>query len=86
MSTTRPVPQRSLPGPARLTVAQRDLDGQIGSSSRSDVQALKSDLDRRKEITRKGEKWADRLMETTPTLPVFRKAVSVFQHNNVNMR
>lgn len=76
-SSNRPVPTRTMPQPARLTVAQRGATGQVDSSNITDVEALKNDLDRRKLVARKAEKWADKMMEETLSSPIFKKAVGV---------
>jgi hypothetical protein len=57
-------------------VAQRDDGVTVTGRAKSDVQALKDDLTRRAELTRKAEKWMDRLMEDTPSPATVKKAVS----------
>lgn len=74
--SNRPIPTRTMPQPARLTVAQRGTSGQVDNQAITDVEALKIDLDRRKLTARKAEKWADRMMEDTLSPLTFKKAVS----------
>lgn len=75
-ASRRPVPTRTLPQPASLSVAQRDDGVTVTGRAKSDVQALKDDLTRRAELTRKAERWMDRLMEDTPSPATVKKAVS----------
>lgn len=76
-SSRRPTPNRTLPQPSRLTVAHRDSTGQLDHVGElSDAESLRRDLHRRAELSRKADKWGDKMMEEVIDRRAFKRAVS----------
>jgi len=75
-TSSRPIPNRTLPHPSRLSVAHRDQSGQLDVTQTSDVLALSRDVTKRAGTSKQAEKWAERIMEETVSAATFKKAVS----------
>ena len=73
----RPQSTRALANPSRLSVAHRTAPGQVDlDPAYSDAETLRQSLVYRAKITKRGERWCDKLMEGPIDLSTFKKAVS----------